>query len=199
MTENNKWPLFLQLTWKIVAVCVLFFIGGCFFTDPIVWGKGVLFGCLFTIIRLRLMDISVQKAVKKDPGKASGYFTRQYIIRYIMSIAVLVVAALEPSISLYGTMLAMFSLKIATYIQGLLEKPAPKDGSVVFEEWVDEEEDEEEWDRWETYNLKARKRKRKFQERNKIYNEQAVDEIPVDDGEQLSLFDDSEEKEVNKF
>ena len=68
-----------------------------------------------------------------------------------------------------------------------------------FEEWVDEEEEDEEWDRWETYNLKARNKKRKFQERNKIYNEQAVDAMPVDDGEQLSLFDeDTEEKEVKK-
>ena len=200
MEETSKGSLFWQLSWKIVVFCIIVCIIGCFFTDPLVWGKGVLLGCLFTIIRLRLMDLSVQKAVQKDPKKASGYFTRQYIIRYVMSIMVLVVAALEPSISLYGTMLAMFSLKVATYIQGLLEKPAPKDGSVQFEEWVDEEEDDdEEWDRWETYNLKARNKKRKFQERNKIYNAQAVDERPVDDGEQLSLFDDdSEEKEVKE-
>jgi uncharacterized membrane protein YiaA len=197
--ETNNWPLFLQLSWKVAAFCVIVFGVGCFFTDPLVWGKGVLFGCIFTIIRLRLMDLSVQKAVQKDPGKASGYFTRQYILRYIMSIAVLVVAALEPSISLYGTMLAMFSLKVATYIQGIIEKPAPKDGSVQFEEWIDDEEEDEEWDRWETYNLKARNKKRKFQERNKIYKEQAVDARPVDDGEQLSLFDeDTEEKEVEE-
>lgn len=201
MTEQSNTPMFFQLAWKVAAFCVLIFIVGCFFTDPLVWGKGVLFGGLFTIIRLRLMDLSVRKAVMKDPGKASGYFTRQYIIRYIMSIAVLAVAALEPSISLYGTMAAMITLKLATYVQGLLEKPTPKDGSVQFEEWVDEDDEEDEqWDRWETYNLKARRKRKRKEEEHRILRSAQQETMAEDpfDGEQLSLFDDSQEKEVKE-
>ncbi|MFQ9798817.1 MAG: hypothetical protein ACLR23_07585 [Clostridia bacterium] len=81
----------------------------------------------------------------------------------------LIVAAVEPSIDVLATALAMLSLKVATYAHiALLVKRTPRgSGSVEFAQWVDEEDEElpvEQWDRWQTYmNLKARKREKKLQ------------------------------------
>ena len=117
MNDTKTPSLFLQLSWKIAAFCLLLFGVGCIFADPLAWGKGVLFGGLFTILRLKMMEIAVKKAVSKPSGRASGYMSAQYFIRYLMSAAVLIVAALEPSIDVLATALAMLSLKVATYVQ----------------------------------------------------------------------------------
>ncbi|MBC8542659.1 ATP synthase subunit I [Bianquea renquensis] len=193
MNDTKTPSLFLQLSWKIAAFCLLLFGVGCIFADPLAWGKGVLFGGLFTILRLKMMEIAVKKAVSKPSGRASGYMSAQYFIRYLMSAAVLIVAALEPSIDVLATALAMLSLKVATYAQTLLDKRTPRDGSVEFNEWVDEEDETvEQWDRWQTYNLKARKRekKRKKLDRTPLPVEASAQDQRQDEGQQLSFFDE---------
>ncbi|MFR5071671.1 MAG: hypothetical protein ACLTDS_05805 [Bianqueaceae bacterium] len=101
--------------------------------------------------------------------------------------------ALEPSIDVLATALAMLSLKVATYAQTLLDKRTPRDGSVEFNEWVDEEDETvEQWDRWQTYNLKARKRekKRKKLDRTPLPVEASAQDQRQDEGQQLSFFDE---------
>ena len=198
----NKGSVVFSLSWKVALLCLLTFIIGCFFTDVLPWGLGVLLGFLFTVLRLIWLDQSIRRSVEKDQKSASRYARGQYVLRYLASAAVLVVAALVPWISLYSTMIAMFTLKIATYIQGLMEKKTPKDGSVQFETWVDEEEQEkeEDWDRWQTYNLKARKKVEKEGGRLAKVSQQTVEELarepaPPENGDevfddQISLFDD---------
>lgn len=196
--------LFWQLSWKVGLLCLLTGIIGCFFTDPLAWWLGVLLGGLFTVLRIKWMDLAIKKAVLGDPARASGIMTRQYFLRYAFSVGVLVLAAVVPQINLFSTMIAMFTLKLATFLQGLMEKPTPKDGSVRFEEWVDEEEQEEEpeeaWDRWETYNLKARKRlvRRNGKIERKPREAEPENELAAkpaagsddENNEQLSLFDE---------
>ena len=191
MNDTKTPSLFFQLSWKIAATCLLLFGIGCIFAEPVPWGKGVLFGGLFTILRLKMMEIAVNRAVSKPSGKASGYMSAQYFIRYLLSAAVLIVAALEPSIDVLATALAMLSLKAATYAQSLLDKRTPKDGSVEFAEWVDEEDETvEQWDRWQTYNLKARKKeKRRRKLEDPSHPVEAAAELP-DEGRQISFFDD---------
>ncbi len=193
MNDTKTPSLFFQLSWKIVAFCLLLFGVGCIFADPLSWGKGVLFGGLFTILRLKMMEMAVNKAVSKPSGKASGYMSAQYFIRYLMSAAVLIVAALEPSIDVLATALAMLSLKVATYVQTLLDKRTPKDGSVEFNEWVDEEDETvEQWDRWQTYNLKARRKekKRRKPDSGPLPAEAGAQDQGQDEGQQISFFDE---------
>ena len=202
----HKDSLVFQLSWKVAVLCLITFIIGAFFTDPLTWGLGVLVGFVFTVVRLIWLDQTVRHAVQKDEKSASRYARWQYVLRYLLSIAVLAGAALIPQISLYSTMIAMFTLKIATFIQGFFEKKTPKDGSVQFVTWVDEEEQEEEqdWDRWQTYNLKARKKMEKKGGRIEKVSQQAVEQMAAEEAfveeqkasgevmeDQISLFDES--------
>ena len=202
----HKDSLVFQLSWKVAVLCLITFIIGAFFTDPLSWGLGVLVGFVFTVVRLIWLDQTVRNAVQKDAKSASRYTRWQYVLRYLLSIVVLASAALIPQISLYSTMIAMFTLKIATFVQGFFEKKTPKDGSVQFETWVDEEEQEEEqdWDRWQTYNLKARKRMEKKGGRLEKVSQQTVDQMAEEEAfveeqkasgevmeDQISLFDET--------
>ncbi len=201
----HKESLVFQLSWKVAALCLITFVIGCFFTDPLSWGLGVLVGFAFTVLRLVWLDRTVRNAVTKDEKSASRYARWQYVLRYIVSFAVLAGAALIPQISVYSAMIAMFTLKIATFIQGFFEKKTPHDGSVQFETWVDEEEEEKEqdWDRWQTYNLKARKRLEKKGGRLEKVSQQTVEQAAENEAfvqeqkasgevmeDQISLFDD---------
>lgn len=71
---------FWQLSWKIGVIGLVIFIVGCFFTDYQSWGLGVLIGTAFTILRLKLMELSIRHAVQMDEAKkASGYGNFRFV------------------------------------------------------------------------------------------------------------------------
>lgn len=143
---NNKKSIFLSLSFKIFVILIIaFVIGGLIikeYSDILVYGKGLLFGGLFVVLKLKLLEITITKAVKKQSEKnAKAYASLHYGLRYLLTGIVLALAALEPSISLTGVIIALLSVKLAVYWEGYKDKATPKDGSVDFVEW---EEDEEE-------------------------------------------------------
>ena len=72
----HKESLVFQLSWKVAALCLITFVIGCFFTDPLSWGLGVLVGFTFTVVRLLWLDRTVRNAVtrtkKVHPGTPAG-------------------------------------------------------------------------------------------------------------------------------
>lgn len=201
---DSKLSLFWQLSWKVAAGCLLIFLIGVWFMDPLSWGLGCVLGGAFTILRLKMMELSIEKSVHMDQKKASRYARAQYIVRYLLSAAVLAAAALIPWLDPISTVLAMLTLKLATYIQGVLDKKYRPEEDYPIVEWEEEDEDEDEqWDRWQTYNRKAgRRMKRELQSGvlKKVPakpeadpaagSDEAKPEPENAEGQQLSLFDE---------
>lgn len=127
-----------------LIICISFFLGLIFLDKWIPFAKGLALGGIFTILKIQLMHITFSKAVTKKGRRAQNYATFHYTIRYFLTLIVLAIGALEPSINVFGVIIGVISLKIAAYWQGYNEKPTPKDGSVEFVEW--EEDDEEDKD-----------------------------------------------------
>ena len=160
---------FWQLSWKIGVIGLVIFIVGCFFTDYQSWGLGVLIGTAFTILRLKLMELSIRHAVQMDEAKkASGYGNFQFVLRQFLAVVVLAAVAIAPGIDPIGAVLPMFGMQLASYWQSALDRRKPKDPNQKYVEWGDDETEEkdEEWDHWETYNLKARKKLKKTKSQN---------------------------------
>ena len=122
MRKNNqeKFPIMLVIIGVVGIICML--LGLWFNSEPMVWIKGVLFGTIFTMIKWNLMKNTITKSVDMPEAKAANYTMLHYGLRYLLTIAVLVVAALEPSISLIGTFIGLLTMKIATYVVLLLGK-----------------------------------------------------------------------------
>lgn len=141
----KKSSIFVELSIKIIIILGIISVLGFILIrepySPVVFAKGLFFGGIFSILKIKLMENTMSKAVQKDSVKAQTYVSMHYFMRYILTGIVLVVAALEPSISIYGAALGVLSLKAAAYLQGKMEKPTPKDGSVEFVEWEDDEEE----------------------------------------------------------
>jgi hypothetical protein len=84
----------------------------------------------------------MEKAVLKQPYEATTYVRAQFMLRYLITFMVLFIGVYTPYVSFIGLGIGVLALKPAAYIQGRLEPPVPKDGSVEFLEWEEEDEDE---------------------------------------------------------
>lgn len=117
METDSKTQLTKHMTMLMIGIGLAAFVIGSFLVPNwISYGKGILFGTLFSILRLYTMEKSLIKALQKEPERAKSYFTTNYIIRYVLTGIVLLVGALEPSISFLGVCIGLLSMKGAAYL-----------------------------------------------------------------------------------
>lgn len=140
---NSNQSVLGPLVIKVAIINVAAFIVGVFFVDSwLAYGKGLALGGIFTILKFQLMNTTFKKAIVKPRKSAERYATMHYTLRYLLTLLVIIVGALEPSINVIGVVIGLLSMKAAAYWQGYKEKPTPKDGSVEFLEWEDDEEED---------------------------------------------------------
>ncbi|MEG0013463.1 MAG: ATP synthase subunit I [Cellulosilyticaceae bacterium] len=102
----------------MIAFTVLVYIIGIFLTDNVIgWTTGILFGLAISLLKLKLMESTFTKAVSMQEAKAKVYTQRHYMIRYLLTGVVLLVAAMEPGISLLGVFFGLVSMKVGAYAQ----------------------------------------------------------------------------------
>lgn len=139
---NSKNSLVGALAIKVIIIIIAsFLIGLLFVNDWVAYAKGLALGGIFTILKIQLMQTTFKKAITKKRKSAESYATAHYIMRYLLTLLVIVIGALEPTIHIMGVIIGLLSMKAAAYWQGYKEKPTPKDGSVEFLEWEDDEEE----------------------------------------------------------
>ena len=113
-----------MLICMILFSLIVYIIGILIVTDKLSWTLGIIFGLVFSLLKLKLMQNTLAKAVTLPEGKAQKYANVQYMIRYILTGVVLVIAALEPSINLLGVFFGLISMKVGAYAQLALNKKA---------------------------------------------------------------------------
>ena len=113
----NKDTKNLMMIYMILFSLIMEIVGILVIDDKIGYTVGLLFGLIFSILKLMLMQNSIKKSLTMPEGKAQKYANVQYMIRYVLTGVVLVVAALEPSINLLGVFLGLLSMKVAAYMQ----------------------------------------------------------------------------------
>ena len=117
MLRKNIMPISM-----IIFSLIIYIIGIIVVDDKMSWTMGILFGLIFAILKLKLMENSITKAVQMPEAKAQKYANVQYMIRYILTGIVLFIAALEPSVSLLGVFFGLFSMKAGAYAQLAINK-----------------------------------------------------------------------------
>ena len=118
----NKDTKNLMMIYMILFSLIMEIVGILVIDDKIGYTVGLLFGLIFSILKLMLMQNSIKKSLTMPEGKAQKYANVQYMIRYVLTGVVLVVAALEPSINLLGVFLGLLSMKVAAYMQLFVAK-----------------------------------------------------------------------------
>lgn len=121
---------------NILIVCMILFsliveiVGMLLVVKKLDFTLGIIFGLVFSILKLMLMKNTIKKALTMPEAKAQKYANGQYVIRYVLTGVVLVVAALLSTTLLLGTFFGLMSMKVAAYAQIGIQKREEKNREV---------------------------------------------------------------------
>lgn len=117
----------LMIVYMILFSLIMEIAGILIVSDKKAFTVGLLFGLIFSILKLILMQNTIKKAVLMPEGKAQRYANVQYMIRYVLTGVVLFVAAVEPTINLLGVLIGLLSMKVGAYLQIIVSKKHEKE------------------------------------------------------------------------
>jgi len=139
MVEGNS--ISKSLSFKVIILLLLILGIGVLLTNNITaYLQGIVLGGIFTLLKIKLMEITIKRAVTKTPDAAKRYVQANYMLRYVLTFVVLFVGIVTPTINSIAIILSLLTLKVAAYWQGISEPKTPLDGSVEFLEWEDDDE-----------------------------------------------------------
>ena len=105
----------------ILVICVsalIVMLGGAVYyrsLEALNFLLGAFMTSALNVFKVYLLERNVQKILYMTDAQASkGYFTAQYLIRYVLTGAVLVAAALIPFVNLWGALIGAFTMQAAT-------------------------------------------------------------------------------------
>lgn len=108
---------------SMTAISLIFLgIGIFFINNQIAYAKGIIFGTVFSILKLLLLERTINKSLDMSKSGAQNYARAHYMLRYLLTGVVLAVGALEPSISLLGVIIGIFCMRPAVYAATYIEK-----------------------------------------------------------------------------
>lgn len=106
---------------KVMVIVFVFIVIVAFLTHT--FSKellcGLAFGSIFSILNLRLLSLTLEKAVTMNPGNAQGYVLSRYIIRLIITTFVLIISLKATYINIIGTIIGLLLPKISILIVNL--------------------------------------------------------------------------------
>lgn len=83
---------------------------------------GYIFGVLISMLNFLLLKKSIEKSVRMEPSKASGYATGQYFIRMSIQFLVLIIGAVADYLNFLLVILGLLMVKIVINLSTLLDK-----------------------------------------------------------------------------
>lgn len=117
-----------QIILFMIAIALVFMGIGAFIisSGKVPYIKGLLFGTIFSILKLILLEKTLNKAMDMNIKNASNYTRLHYSLRYFLTGVVLVVAALDEGMNLIGTIIGLLTLRISVYLVNIKMAKAEK-------------------------------------------------------------------------
>lgn len=113
----------IKLIRIMIGVAVVMIIAGAVFYRSFPEGLYFAFGVILTTtlnaIKLVWMERSAERIANADAEHAGlyrGYFGGQFLLRYILTFAILIAAAFIPFIDLIGAALGLLTLQLSLYV-----------------------------------------------------------------------------------
>ena len=85
------------------------------FNPPLPYIFGVLLTSAINVLKVKMLDDAAAKAVDMESRGAANYIRLQYLLRFFLTGAALVVAALTPVLNLLGAALGVLTWPVAAY------------------------------------------------------------------------------------
>lgn len=104
--------LIIDITKKVAIISIIIVVlVAIIFTNPKPIILGYFFGTLISVVSLKLMGNTINKAVQKTPSKASSYTRSHYMFRLTIYGLVLVVAAKADYLNFMSTAVGLTMVK----------------------------------------------------------------------------------------
>lgn len=121
-SKTCKRLVLMDLALSLVVYGLIISFKSFFQINFVYFTIGMLFGMIFTILKVLLLDRTLNKAIDMPEENAVNYTRLHYTLRYFLTGVVIVVAALNPKVSLLGVVLALLVLRPAAYLTSRGEK-----------------------------------------------------------------------------
>ena len=106
------------MVYVLGALSLAIIVGGAIFSpssEVLPFILGVLLTMGVNLLRVKMLDHSVNTALGLEVGSAANYLQLQYLLRFVLTGAVLILAALSPYVNLWGAALGILTWPLATY------------------------------------------------------------------------------------
>jgi hypothetical protein len=91
----------------VVLAILMFFLS----RDPKTMITGLAFGTIFSILNFRLLHLTIERSLNMPPGRAKAYVSSRYMIRYVLTGAVLFTAISNERFNILGAVLGLVIIK----------------------------------------------------------------------------------------
>ncbi len=106
------------ILWSLLFVALMFFL----IKDYKSYILGYIFGMLISMTNFLLLKQSVEKSVRMEPSRASRYASGQYLIRFLISGLVLVIAASADYLNFFTSFLGLLIVKLVITVSNIVDK-----------------------------------------------------------------------------
>lgn len=117
LSDTSRKIIKVMVSISLIALGVGIIVASIFFKGQVFsYSKGLVFGTIFAVLKLILLERSLSKSVDMNRAKAQNYVRLHYTLRYFLTGAVLAVAALQGFACLIGVIIGLVALRPAVYI-----------------------------------------------------------------------------------
>lgn len=110
-----------------VVLGIICMAAGIIFTDSLfMWAAGIALGVLICIFRVMSMTKSLEKAAEMAPENAKNYARAQYMLRYVITLAVAVFACYKGFADPIALIVGLVLLQPAVYIYNFITSRADR-------------------------------------------------------------------------
>ncbi len=102
------------------AICALCGFAGMFFTSPLPWWGGMVFGLLINLLCFRLLYLNLEKSIKKEKKAAKYYSFTTYIARYCIKGFAIYASIKSPYLSWVSCVIGLLSINAAIHVLNIL-------------------------------------------------------------------------------
>lgn len=110
-----------KLSTVIAVLGLIALVVGLFFAgNKIYWIVGIVLGTIASLIKVYMLERTLDKAVDMDPKNANNYTRANYTMRLVVSVVIVVLACLVEQINVVGVLIGLLLVQPAAYITNLL-------------------------------------------------------------------------------
>ena len=110
-----------KLSTVIAVLGLIALVVGLFFAgNKIYWIVGIILGTVASLVKVYMLERTLDKAVDMDPKNANNYTRANYTMRLVVSVVIVVLACLVEQINVVGVLIGLLLVQPAAYITNFI-------------------------------------------------------------------------------